>query len=122
VAALTAATAAPDIEVDALADGEVSVVVVGVADEDVALVVIDRGFEVAFVVVIETWAVAAKPVGEVAGDGELDEALKVGFVWARKAARKLAKKGLLVGIAADDLRRIRDFKRVGVRRTPIDGV
>ena len=118
---MAAATAALDIEVDALADGEVSVVV-GVADEDVGLVVIDRGFDgVAFVVVVETWAVAAKPVGEVAGDGELDEALKVGFEWARKAARKLAKKGLLVGIATDDSRRVRDFEIVGVR-TPIDGV
>ena len=91
-------------------------------DEDVDLVVIDRGFDgVAFVVVVETWAVAAKPVGEVAGDGELDEALKVGFEWARKAARKLAKKGLLVGIATDDSRRVRDFEIMGVR-TPIDGV
>jgi len=52
-----------------------------------------RKFESVFVVVVETWAVAAKPVGEVAGGGELDEALKVGFEWARKAARKLAKKG-----------------------------
>jgi hypothetical protein len=81
-----------------------------------------RKCEPAFVVVVETWAVAAKPVGEVAGDGELDEDLKVGFEWARRGARKLARKGLLVGIAADDLRRIRDFERVGVRRTPIDGV
>jgi hypothetical protein len=58
----------------------------------------------------------------VAGDGELDEALKVGFEWARKAARKLAKKGLFVGIAADDLRRARDVEMVGVRGTLIDGV
>lgn len=57
-----------------------------------------------------------------AGDGELDEALKVGFEWARKAARKLAKKGLFVGIAADDLRRARDVEMVGVRGTLIDGV
>lgn len=46
---------------------------------------------------------AVKPVGEVAGDGELDETLKVGFEWARNAARKLAKKGRLVGITAGDL-------------------
>jgi hypothetical protein len=56
----------------------------------------------------------------VAGDGELDEALKVGFECARKAARKLAKKGLFVGIAADDLRRARDVEMVGVRGTLID--
>ena len=86
------------------------VVVVGLVDEAVALVVIDRGFDgVALVVVVETWAVATRPVGEVAGDCELDEALKVGFEWARKAAKKLAKKGRLVGMIADadDWERVR---------------
>jgi hypothetical protein len=67
---------AADIDVVTLTAGEVSVVVVGAEDGVEAFVVIDRGFEgVAFVVVIETWAVAARLVGEVTGDCELDEAL-----------------------------------------------
>jgi hypothetical protein len=97
--------------VDGLVDGEVSVVVVGVEDEGVALVVIDRGFdEAAFVGVVETRAAVAKPVGEVAGEGELDEALNVGFVCARNAARKLAKNGRLVGMAEDDFEGVRDVE------------
>jgi hypothetical protein len=112
---LATATAAADIEVDTLTEGGVSVVIVEVEDEVVALVVIDRGFDgVAFVVVVETWAVAARPVGEVAGDCELDEALNVGFEWARKAARKLAKKGRLVGMIAGDLGREREATRAEV--------
>jgi hypothetical protein len=81
VAALAAATAADDNEVVTLTEGEATVAVAGVEEDDVvAFVVIDRGFEgVAFVVVVETWAVAAKLVGEVTGDCELDEALYVGF-------------------------------------------
>jgi hypothetical protein len=80
VAALAAATAAADNELVTLTEGEVTVAVAGVEDEVGALVAIDRGFEgVAFVVVVETWALAAKLVGEVTGDCELDEALYVGF-------------------------------------------
>lgn len=78
MAALAAAAAAADNEVVTLTEGEATVAVAGVEDDVVAFVVIDRGFEgVAFVVVVETWAVAAKLVGEVTGDCELDEALYV---------------------------------------------
>ena len=80
VAALTAAAAAADNEVVTLTEGVVSIPVAEVEDGVVALVVIDRGFEgVAFVVVVETCALAAKLVGEVTGDCELDDALYVGF-------------------------------------------
>lgn len=75
---MAAAAAAADNEVVTLTEGEATVAVAGVEDDVVAFVVIDRGFEgVAFVVVVETWAVAAKLVGEVTGDCELDEALYV---------------------------------------------
>jgi len=79
--------------------------VVGCVVVFVAFVVIVRGFDdVALAAVVDTWAVAARPVGEVAGDCGLEEALYVGLECARKAARKLAKKGLLVGMFAGDLR------------------
>ena len=52
---MAAATAATDIEVAGLTEGEVIVVVVGVEDEAVDFVVIDRGFDgMALVVVVET--------------------------------------------------------------------
>lgn len=105
-AAVCAARAAADIEVGpplTTADCDVMVEVVVCW---VAFVVMVRGFDddgavaLAVVVVVETWAVAARPEGDEAGDCELEEALYVVLEWARKAARKLAKKGLLVGIFA----------------------
>jgi len=64
----------------------------------VALVVIVRGLEdVALAIVVETWAVAARALGDAAADDELD-ALKDGLERARKAAKKLAKNGLFVGM------------------------
>lgn len=62
-----------------------------------AFVDILRGFDMTVVVVVETWALAAKLPGERPELAELDFAWKVGFVRARKAEKKLAKKGLCVG-------------------------
>lgn len=104
-AAVCAARAAADIEVGPPLTTVDCDVMVEVVDCCVAFVVMVRGFDddgdvaLAVVVVVETWAVAARPVGDVAGDCEL-EALYVVLEWARKAARKFAKKGLLVGIFA----------------------
>ena len=55
-----------------------------------------------------------------AEEGELDEALKVGFEWARKAARKLAKKGRLVGMIANCLGRVWKVMTLDVESGPID--
>lgn len=60
----------------------------------------DRGFEdIAFVVLVDTCAVADRLVGDVLEEAAPDDALYVGLECARKAARKLAKNGLFVGMA-----------------------
>ena len=56
-----------------------------------------RVFDMTVVVVVETWALAARLPGDMAELAGLDFAWKVGFVRARKAEKKLAKKGLCVG-------------------------
>jgi hypothetical protein len=62
-----------------------------------ALVVMVRGLDMTVVVVVETWAFAARLPGNMTEFEVLDFAWKVGFVRARNAEKKLAKKGLCVG-------------------------
>jgi len=88
-----------DVEAGLLCDGcdeaEVSPVVF--------VVIVLAPAEVTVAVVVETWAEATSEPGDTASYVTLDFAWNVGFVRARNAEKKLAKKGRLVGIMSDDL-------------------
>jgi len=61
--------------------------------------VIVLGFEdVALAAVVDTCADETREVGEITDEAPLDLAWKVGLVLALKAEKKLAKKGLFVGM------------------------